>query len=101
MEKGEKKTKYLRWLEMLEMELNSIKAVSSGGLKLAFLYVLYDVQRAKEMFAQVRSKMEGNSDIRELLEIDEDVDYSVWAGKLRTFDTKKYFVADDRSTRTS
>lgn len=48
------------------MELNSIKAVSSGGLKLAFLYVLYDVQRAKEMFAQVRSKMEGNSDIREL-----------------------------------
>lgn len=96
MEKGEKKTKYLRWLEMLEMELNSIKAVSSGGLKLAFLYVLYDVQRAKEMFAQVRSKMEGNSDIRELLEIDEDVDYSVWVGKLRTFDTKKYFVTDDQ-----
>ena len=97
MDRGEKKTKYLRWLEMLEMELNSIRAVSSGGLKLAFLYVLYDVQRLWEMFAQVKEQVKTSNDTYELLEIDEDVDYSEWARKLRTFDTKIYLVADDQA----
>lgn len=97
MDRGEKKTKYLRWLEMLDMELNSIRAVSSGGLKLAFLYVLYDVQRLREMFAQVKEQVKTSNDTYELLEIDEDVDYSTWARKLRTFDTKIYLVADDQA----
>lgn len=97
VDRGEKKTKYLRWLEMLEMELNSIRAVSSGGLKLAFLYVLYDVQRLWEMFAQVKEQVKTSNDAYELLEIDEDVDYSEWARKLRTFDTKIYLVADDQA----
>lgn len=97
VDRGEKKTKYLRWLEMLEMELNSIRAVSSGGLKLAFLYVLYDVQRLWEMFAQVKEQVKTSNDTYELLEIDEDVDYSEWARKLRTFDTKIYLVADDQA----
>lgn len=78
------------------MELNSIRAVSSGGLKLAFLYVLYDVQRLWEMFAQVKEQVKTSNDAYELLEIDEDVDYSEWARKLRTFDTKIYLVADDQ-----
>lgn len=82
---------------MLEMELNSIRAVSSGGLKLAFLYVLYDVQRLWEMFAQVKEQVKTSNDAYELLEIDEDVDYSEWARKLRTFDTKIYLVADDQA----
>ena len=97
MDRGEKKTKYLRWLEMLDMELNSIRAVSSGGLKLAFLYVLYDVQRLREMFAQVKEQVKTSNDTYELLEIDEDVDYSTWARRLRTFDTKIYFVAEDQA----
>lgn len=79
------------------MELNSIRAVSSGGLKLAFLYVLYDVQRLWEMFAQVKEQVKTSNDAYELLEIDEDVDYSEWARKLRTFDTKIYLVADDQA----
>lgn len=97
MDRGEKKTKYLRWLEMLDMELNSIRAVSSGGLKLAFLYVLYDVQRLREMFAQVKDQVKNSNETYELLEIDEDVEYSEWARKLRTFDTKIYFVAEDQA----
>ncbi len=82
---------------MLEMELNSIRAVSSGGLKLAFLYVLYDVQRLWEMFAQVKEQVKTSNDTYELLEIDEDVDYSTWARRLRTFDTKIYLVAEDQA----
>lgn len=79
------------------MELNSIRAVSSGGLKLAFLYVLYDVQRLREMFAQVKDQVKNSNETYELLEIDEDVEYSEWARKLRTFDTKIYFVAEDQA----
>lgn len=79
------------------MELNSIRAVSSGGLKLAFLYVLYDVQRLWEMFAQVKEQVKTSNDTYELLEIDEDVDYSEWARRLRTFDTKIYLVAEDQA----
>lgn len=79
------------------MELNSIRAVSSGGLKLAFLYVLYDVQRLWEMFAQVKEQVKTSNDTYELLEIDEDVDYSTWARRLRTFDTKIYLVAEDQA----
>ena len=68
---------------MLEAELNSIKAVSAGGVKLALLHVLYDVQRVRETFEQVKAKVASNEYTRDLLEIDEDVDYLMWAERLK------------------
>lgn len=96
MDKDEKKTKYLCWLEMLEAELNSIKAVSAGGVKLALLHVLYDVQRVRETFEQVKAKVASNEYTRDLLEIDEDVDYLMWAERLKKcVSIQKLYVAGE------
>lgn len=81
---------------MLEAELNSIKAVSAGGVKLALLHVLYDVQRVRETFEQVKAKVASNEYTRDLLEIDEDVDYLMWAERLKKcVSIQKLYVAGE------
>ena len=81
MDNRENKSKYLRWLEMLEAKLKDIKALSTNGAKLAVLPVLYDLQRANEFFLQVKESASGSEYSHDLLKIDEDVDYADWSSK--------------------
>ncbi len=79
MDNQDNKSKYLRWLEILESKLKDMKALSANGAKLAVLQVLYELQRANELFLQVKESASGGEYSHDLLKIDEDVNYADWS----------------------
>ncbi|MBQ8866840.1 MAG: hypothetical protein IJ013_03850 [Bacteroidaceae bacterium] len=92
-----KKTVYLTTLENLFQELTQPpRSISSGGRKLAFLSLLYDVHRVHQFFLQIENNLSKSVDIHNILLYDADVDYNQWHINLnRKFDVSAFYMPDE------